>query len=103
MEPQRRNVPVETSTSNALVSQLIHTAKTEMMKLMFEIECVGMNADEFDKETGSSDGLQPKQIPYQFDVGHKFAPFRRKIVQELYVHLKLFQFHVVDIHIIKEQ
>nr|GFB87042.1 hypothetical protein [Tanacetum cinerariifolium] len=41
---------------------VIHTAKTEMMKLMVEIECVGMNADEFDKETGSSDGLQPEQV-----------------------------------------
>nr|GEX96185.1 hypothetical protein [Tanacetum cinerariifolium] len=32
-----------------------------MMKFVVETECVGMNADEFDKETGSSDGLQPKQ------------------------------------------
>nr|GEX55698.1 hypothetical protein [Tanacetum cinerariifolium] len=34
---------------------------TEMIKLVVEIECVGMNADEFDKEIRSSDGLQPKQ------------------------------------------
>nr|GEV52659.1 hypothetical protein [Tanacetum cinerariifolium] len=40
---------------------VIHTAKTKMMKLMVKIECVGMNADAFDKETGSSDGLQPEQ------------------------------------------
>nr|GEY82949.1 hypothetical protein [Tanacetum cinerariifolium] len=40
---------------------VIHTVKTKMMKLVVEIQCVGMNADEFDKETGSSDGLQPKQ------------------------------------------
>nr|GFC70604.1 hypothetical protein [Tanacetum cinerariifolium] len=40
---------------------VIHTAKTEMMKLVVEIEYVGMNTDEFDKETRSSDGLQPKQ------------------------------------------
>nr|GFC32951.1 hypothetical protein [Tanacetum cinerariifolium] len=33
----------------------------EMMKLVVDIECVGMNADKFDKETRSSDGLQPKQ------------------------------------------
>nr|GFA73494.1 hypothetical protein [Tanacetum cinerariifolium] len=32
-----------------------------MMKLVVEIECVGMSADAFDKETGSSDGLQPEQ------------------------------------------
>nr|GEX58220.1 integrase, catalytic region, zinc finger, CCHC-type, peptidase aspartic, catalytic [Tanacetum cinerariifolium] len=31
------------------------------MKLVVEIECVGMNADEFDKETVSSDGLQLEQ------------------------------------------
>nr|GFB77269.1 hypothetical protein [Tanacetum cinerariifolium] len=113
----------------------IHTAKTEMMKLVVEIECVRMNADEFDKETGPSDGLQPKQvdlscvhalnelicvkfmlsqvsmklinircvkIPNQFDIGHKFAPFRRKSIQKLYVHLKLFQFHVVNVHVIEE-
>nr|GEW15838.1 hypothetical protein [Tanacetum cinerariifolium] len=40
---------------------VIHTAKTEMMRLVVEIEYVDMNADEFDKETGSSDGLQPEQ------------------------------------------
>nr|GEV40692.1 hypothetical protein [Tanacetum cinerariifolium] len=38
-------------------NKVIHTAKTNMMKLVVEIECF----DEFDKETGSSDGLQPKQ------------------------------------------
>nr|GEW81334.1 putative reverse transcriptase domain-containing protein [Tanacetum cinerariifolium] len=40
---------------------VIHTAKTEMMTLVVKIECVGMNFDEFDKETRSSDGLQTKQ------------------------------------------
>nr|GEZ86635.1 hypothetical protein [Tanacetum cinerariifolium]GEZ86637.1 hypothetical protein [Tanacetum cinerariifolium] len=40
---------------------LIHAAKTDMMKLVVEIECFNMSFDEFDKETGSSDGLQPKQ------------------------------------------
>nr|GEZ19463.1 hypothetical protein [Tanacetum cinerariifolium] len=42
-------------------NMVIHTVKTEMMKLVVEIECVYMNVDEFDKETGSSDDLQPKQ------------------------------------------
>ncbi|GKB39550.1 leucine-rich repeat transmembrane protein kinase protein [Tanacetum coccineum] len=32
-----------------------------MVKLVVEIECFGKSFDEFDKETGSSDGLQPKQ------------------------------------------
>nr|GFD35378.1 hypothetical protein [Tanacetum cinerariifolium] len=41
---------------------VIHTAKTEMMKLVVEIECVGMNPNDFDKETGSSHGLQPEQV-----------------------------------------
>nr|GFB56624.1 hypothetical protein [Tanacetum cinerariifolium] len=40
---------------------VIHIVKTEMMKLVVEIEFVGMNTDEFDKETGLSDGFQPKQ------------------------------------------
>nr|GEW36129.1 protein FAR1-related sequence 5 [Tanacetum cinerariifolium] len=35
--------------------------ETDMMKLVVEIECFGMSVDEFDKETRSSDGLQPKQ------------------------------------------
>nr|GEV00526.1 hypothetical protein [Tanacetum cinerariifolium] len=41
---------------------VIHTAKTEMMRLVVEIKYVDMNADEFDKETGSSDQLQPEQV-----------------------------------------
>nr|GFC94501.1 hypothetical protein [Tanacetum cinerariifolium] len=41
---------------------VIHTAKTKMMRLVFEIKNVDMNADEFDKESGSSDGLQPEQV-----------------------------------------
>nr|GEU63000.1 hypothetical protein [Tanacetum cinerariifolium] len=40
---------------------MIHNAKTDMMKLVVEIECVGMSADAFDKESGSSDGLQLEQ------------------------------------------
>ncbi|GJX40744.1 hypothetical protein Tco_0255734, partial [Tanacetum coccineum] len=38
-----------------------HAVKTDIVKLVVEIESFGMNFDEFDKETGSSDGLQPKQ------------------------------------------
>ncbi|GKG33282.1 hypothetical protein Tco_0433441, partial [Tanacetum coccineum] len=48
-----------------------HTVETDMMKLVVEIECFGVNfdefnketgsSDEFNKETGSSDELQPKQ------------------------------------------
>ncbi|GJW42884.1 hypothetical protein Tco_0071683 [Tanacetum coccineum] len=101
---------------------VIHTVETDMVKLVVEIEFFGMSFDEFDKETRSSDGLQPKQadmkfmlsqvsmklinvscvqIPNQFDICHKFAPLGRKSIQELGVHLKLFQFHIVDVHVIE--
>ncbi|GJV88925.1 hypothetical protein Tco_1532863 [Tanacetum coccineum] len=42
--------------------KVIHTVETDMVKLVVEIECFGKSFDEFDKETGSSDGLQPKQV-----------------------------------------
>ncbi|GJY00979.1 hypothetical protein Tco_0359131 [Tanacetum coccineum] len=41
--------------------KVIHTVETDMVKLVVEIKCFGMSFDEFDKETGSFDGLQPKQ------------------------------------------
>ncbi|GKE85395.1 hypothetical protein Tco_1559137, partial [Tanacetum coccineum] len=41
--------------------KVIHTVETDMVKLVVEIECFGMSFDEFDKETGSFDRLQPKQ------------------------------------------
>ncbi|GJR77660.1 hypothetical protein Tco_0090025 [Tanacetum coccineum] len=41
--------------------KVIHTVETDMVNLVIKIECFGMSFDEFDKETGSSDGMQPKQ------------------------------------------
>ncbi|GKC69429.1 hypothetical protein Tco_1115312 [Tanacetum coccineum] len=41
--------------------KVIHTVETDMVKHVVEVEYFGMSFDEFDKETGSSDGLQPKQ------------------------------------------
>ncbi|GKB51050.1 hypothetical protein Tco_0901803 [Tanacetum coccineum] len=38
-----------------------HNMETDMVKLVIEIKCFGMSFDEFDKEIGSSDGMQPKQ------------------------------------------
>ncbi|GJT02545.1 hypothetical protein Tco_0823714 [Tanacetum coccineum] len=38
-----------------------HTVETDMMKLVVEVKCFGVNFDEFNKEIGSSDELQPKQ------------------------------------------
>nr|GEZ58665.1 hypothetical protein [Tanacetum cinerariifolium] len=37
-----------------------HTMETDIVTLVVEIESFGVRADEFDKETGSSDGMQPK-------------------------------------------
>nr|GEY11856.1 putative reverse transcriptase domain-containing protein [Tanacetum cinerariifolium] len=44
-----------------MIDKVIHTVKTDIVKLVVEIGSFGMSFDEFDKETGSSDGLQPKQ------------------------------------------
>ncbi|GKE57599.1 hypothetical protein Tco_1496784 [Tanacetum coccineum] len=41
--------------------KLFHTVETDIVKLMVEIKSFGISPDEFDKETGSSDGLQPEQ------------------------------------------
>nr|GEV41188.1 reverse transcriptase domain-containing protein [Tanacetum cinerariifolium] len=66
--------------------------KTGMVVLVVEINVGGMTADVVDKLTCSSDDVQPKQVD-----------LRRKSVQELCVYLKLFQFHIVDIHIVQDQ
>ncbi|GKE82081.1 hypothetical protein Tco_1552081, partial [Tanacetum coccineum] len=41
--------------------KVIRTVETDIVKLMVEIESFGVSSDEFDKEIGSFDGLQPKQ------------------------------------------
>ncbi|GKD59276.1 hypothetical protein Tco_1296785 [Tanacetum coccineum] len=41
--------------------KVIPTIETDIVKLVVEIKSFGMSSDEFDKEIGSSDGLQPKQ------------------------------------------
>ncbi|GKD58699.1 hypothetical protein Tco_1296208 [Tanacetum coccineum] len=41
--------------------KVIHTVEIDIVKLVVEIKSFVMSSDEFDKETGSSDGLQPKQ------------------------------------------
>ncbi|GKF52034.1 hypothetical protein Tco_0148501, partial [Tanacetum coccineum] len=61
--------------------KVIHTVETDIVKLVVEIESFGMSSDEFDKETGSSKGLQPKQA----DLSYVHA------VNELYLH----EIHVV--------
>ncbi|GJU82048.1 hypothetical protein Tco_1284413 [Tanacetum coccineum] len=61
----REDIPIEVLMIDELsiveTDKVNHTVETDMMKLVVEIECFGVNFDEFDKETGSSDELQPKQ------------------------------------------
>ncbi|GJR51876.1 hypothetical protein Tco_1402397, partial [Tanacetum coccineum] len=40
---------------------VIHTIEIDMVTLVVEIKSSEMSSDKLDKETGSSDGLQPKQ------------------------------------------
>ncbi|GKA11120.1 hypothetical protein Tco_0690553 [Tanacetum coccineum] len=40
---------------------VILIVETDIMKLVVETKSFCMSSDEFDKETGSFDGLQPKQ------------------------------------------
>ncbi|GJY58210.1 hypothetical protein Tco_0458102 [Tanacetum coccineum] len=47
---------------------VIHIVETDIVKLVVEVENFGMSSDEFDKEIGSSDGLQPKQADLSY--GH---------------------------------
>nr|GEX46293.1 putative ribonuclease H-like domain-containing protein [Tanacetum cinerariifolium] len=67
---------------------VLHIEKTGMLMLVVEIDVGGITADVVDKLTCSSDDVQPKQVD-----------LRRESIQELRVYLKLFQFHIIDIHI----
>ncbi|GJT08166.1 hypothetical protein Tco_0842628 [Tanacetum coccineum] len=70
-----------------------HAVETNMVRLVVEIESFGMSADELDKETESSDRLQPKQAdlscvhalnePYLHEI--HVVPSRNKADQ--YVHV----------------
>ncbi|GKC02212.1 hypothetical protein Tco_0993822 [Tanacetum coccineum] len=50
-----------TFMSKIVTDKVIHIVEIDIVKLVVEIDSFGMSVDEFDKETGSSDGLQPKQ------------------------------------------
>nr|GFD10985.1 hypothetical protein [Tanacetum cinerariifolium] len=69
---------------------VIHSKKTEMMRLVVEIECVGKIADAFDKATGSYDGLQPGRV----DLNYVHA-LNKPHLHEIRV--------VPNVHIIEEQ
>ncbi|GKB36635.1 hypothetical protein Tco_0881577 [Tanacetum coccineum] len=43
-----------------------HVVETDIVKLVVEIESFSMSSNELDKETVSSDGLQPKQADLSF-------------------------------------
>ncbi|GJX87857.1 hypothetical protein Tco_0339871 [Tanacetum coccineum] len=56
--------------------KVIHTVETGIVKLVVEIEIFGMSSDEFDKETGSSDGLfEPVKAKDGMIVGLEFRLF----------------------------
>ncbi|GKB47177.1 hypothetical protein Tco_0897930 [Tanacetum coccineum] len=61
MDKRLKEVLMINELSIVEIDKVIHTVETDMVKLEVEIECFSMSFDEFDKETGSSDGLQPKQ------------------------------------------
>nr|GFC38143.1 hypothetical protein [Tanacetum cinerariifolium] len=56
--------------------KVIHVVETDIVKLVVKFESFDMSADKFDEETGSSDGLQPRQA----DLGYDHA------LNELYLH-----------------
>ncbi|GKC88965.1 hypothetical protein Tco_1149614 [Tanacetum coccineum] len=70
--------------------KVIHTMETDIVKLVVEIESFDMNSEEFDKEIGSSNGLQPKQV----DLSYVHA------LNELHLH----EIHIVpNVYVIEYQ
>ncbi|GKC11453.1 hypothetical protein Tco_1008235 [Tanacetum coccineum] len=49
-----------------VTDKMIHTVEADIVKLVVEIESFGMSSNEFDKETWSSDRLQPKQADLNY-------------------------------------
>ncbi|GJS36940.1 ribonuclease H-like domain-containing protein [Tanacetum coccineum] len=68
--------------------KVIHTVETDIVKLVVEIESFDMNSDEFDKDTGSSNRLQPKLLGLklkEFDL----LKWDQRVVSELVKNLFL--------------
>ncbi|GJX42044.1 hypothetical protein Tco_0257034 [Tanacetum coccineum] len=61
-----------------------HAVETDMVKLVVEIENFGMSFDKFDKKSGLSDGLQPKQA----DLSCVHA-FNEPHLHEIHIFLRL--------------
>nr|GEW17705.1 hypothetical protein [Tanacetum cinerariifolium] len=57
---------IERVIHNVKTDMIIHTEKTEMMRLVVEIEYVGKITYAFDKTTGSFDDLQPEQVDLNY-------------------------------------
>nr|GEW81697.1 hypothetical protein [Tanacetum cinerariifolium] len=47
--------------SNVETDKVIHTVEIDIVRLVDKTKSFGKSSDEFDKETGSSDGFLPKQ------------------------------------------
>ncbi|GJU81479.1 hypothetical protein Tco_1283844 [Tanacetum coccineum] len=69
--------------------KVIHTVETDIVKLVVEIESFGMSSYEFDKETGSSDGIEITKLCLLFylgkdeDEGFTLQIFLRTLLQLL--------------------
>nr|GEX05148.1 hypothetical protein [Tanacetum cinerariifolium] len=63
LQPKQANLKVLMIDCLSIVEtdKVNHTVETDIVILMIGTESFDMSADDFDKKTGSSDGLQPKQ------------------------------------------
>ncbi|GJU18319.1 hypothetical protein Tco_1146285 [Tanacetum coccineum] len=100
MDKRLKEVLMIDELSTVETDKVNHIMETDMVKLVVEIKCFGKSFDEFDKETEASNGLQPMQADLSC-VHALNEPHLRKSIQELGVYLKLFQFHIIDVHVIE--
>nr|GEV75495.1 hypothetical protein [Tanacetum cinerariifolium] len=80
-----------------MIERVIHTVKTDMVRLVVESECVGKIVDAFDKATGLSDGLQPEQV----DLNYVHA-LNKPHLHEIRVVPTSLDYHLNPIYTIKE-
>ncbi|GKE36947.1 hypothetical protein Tco_1460352 [Tanacetum coccineum] len=66
MDKRLKEVLMIDELSIVKTDKVNYTMETDMVKLVIEIECFVMSFDEFDKKTGSSDGMQPKQADLSY-------------------------------------
>ncbi|GKF66776.1 hypothetical protein Tco_0193293 [Tanacetum coccineum] len=84
--------------------KVIHTVEPDIVKLVAEIKSFGMSVDEFDKETGSSDGLQPRQsnlsCVHALNELHLHET-REEEYSKTWCSLEIVLVHIVDVHVIE--